>query len=178
MRCFFFVLLSCAFSQVSAQALKDITVDQSSNGKVLSTFLQDLEKVHDIDFIGDMNRLEALTVQGIEKPMRLMEYLETFSGIINVVKISEKIIVLADKNTLKNILANTKPQYLVLSEGSRGHINGTVSDAHTESTLTGAQLYFPVSKKGTAADENGQFSISAPTTPLVVAQIKFAGYDA
>ncbi|MEJ1240663.1 TonB-dependent receptor [Chryseolinea sp. T2] len=178
MRCFFFVLLTCAISQVSAQALKDITIDQSSNGKVLSTFLQDLEKVHDIDFVGDMNRLEALTVQGIEKPMRLLEYLDSFSGIIDVVKISEKVIVLADKNTLKNTLTNTKPQYLVLSEGSHGSITGTVSDAHSQSTLTGAQLYFPVSKKGTAADENGQFSISTPNTPLVVAQVKFAGYDA
>ncbi|MGC3944198.1 MAG: TonB-dependent receptor [Chryseolinea sp.] len=178
MRCLFFVLVTCAFSQVSAQTLKDIVIDQSSNGKVLSAFLQEMEQSHGIDFIGDMDRLQALTVQGIDKPTRLVDYLDTFSGIMEVVKVSEKIIVLADRSILKNTMVSNKPQYIVLAENLRGTIRGKVTDAHSESSLAGTQVYMPASKKGTAADENGVFSVAAPQAPLVVAQVKFAGYDA
>jgi len=178
MRWFVFVLFSCAVSQVSAQTLKDIVIDQTSNGKVFSAFLQEIEQAYGIDFIGDKERLQALTVQGIDKPTRLMDYLDTFSGIVDVVKVNEKIIVLADRGIVKSALVGSKPQYLVLAEKLRGTIRGKVTDAHSGSSLAGTQLYVPATKKGAAADENGAFSTAVPNTPLVVTQIKFSGYDA
>ena len=178
MRWLLLVLVTCALSQASGQTLKDILVDQSANGKIFSTFLTELESTHGIDFIGDMDRLQALTVHGIEKPTRLMDYLDTFSGVLEVVKINEKIIVLADRNLVKNFPAGTKPLFFVLAESSRGTLYGKVADAHSESALVGAQLYFPATRKGAATDENGGFTVNAPQTPLVAAQVKFAGYDA
>jgi hypothetical protein len=178
MRWLICALLICAFKQVHAQNLKDIQVDQSANGKVFSHYLADLEAANKIDFIGDMDRLQALTVQGIDKPMRLMDFLDTYSGILDVVKVSENIIILADKNLLKGVQVLTKPQYIVLAESARGTLAGSVQDAHTQTHLVGAQFYLPALKKGSAANENGVFSVAAPRTSLVIAQVKFSGYDA
>lgn len=178
MRWLLFALLTCATEQVLAQNLKEILVDQTANGKVFSSFLAELEEKHNIDFIGDMDRLQALTVQGIEKPTRLMDYLGSYSGILDVVKVSEKIIVLASRGALPNMPAGTKAQYLVLSDRAGVNLSGTVKDALTDAPLVGAQLYLPASKKGSVADQTGSFVLVAPKTPLVIAQVKFAGYDA
>lgn len=177
MRCLVCLLLLCLCGQAPAQNLKDIFVDPTANGKVLSAFLQELEETHNIDFVGDANRWQALTVQGIEKSTRLMDYLNTYAGIFNVVKISEKVIVLADKNIIPEMPLGSKPQFLVLSGARPENLRGTVKDAQSRSALVGAQLYIPDTKKGTLADADGAFSLAIPARPLLVMVARFSGYD-
>lgn len=177
MRWLFPALIVCTLNVVSAQNLKEIIVDPAANGKVLSSFLTSLETTHKIDFVADMNRLEALSVQGIEKPMRLLDFLDKYSGLMDVVVVNDRVIMLVDRTLLRTFDIVGKPQHVVLSLSGAGQLAGTVRDARAPTALAGAQIYIPATRKGVATDADGSFSIAVPETTFVVVQVRYAGFD-
>lgn len=160
----------------NAQGVRDILIDPSANGKVFSSFLLELEKAHGIDFIGDMDRLEALTVHGIERPIRLMDYLRSFSALLEIVRSGERVVVIIDQSLLKEY-GNMGPRYVILSPGSDLQLHGNVRDALSESPLSGAQVLMMDSKQRDVSGDDGSFHIRKTDAPFTFLRVSHSGYD-
>ena len=72
------IFLLCTGMAALGQDLRSIIVDESDNGKVFSSFLQEIERKHNVDFIFDADEIEAYTVNGITGRQRLMDFLDKF----------------------------------------------------------------------------------------------------
>ena len=176
MRFFLIALYFVVCGQALAQSLKDVVVSPSDNDKILSVLLNELEKKYNLDFVGDMDRLQALTVQGIEKPVRIMDYLDGLSGLFSIEKINDRIIVIID-HTLLRQHAFTKPQFVALTPQSAGRLTGRVTDALSESALVGAQVFLPGVQRGALTDSEGGFQVQDQSRTFLFARISYTGYD-
>jgi len=176
MRLILTAFLICAIAAAEAQNLRDIQVKPSDNGKIFSTLLKEIEKEHSIDFLADFERLNALTVHGIESPVRLMDYLDTYSGLLEIEKVNEHVIILIDRAILKGHQF-VKPRYVVLKSDQSETLSAMVTDALAKTPLVGARVYSPVERRGTATDETGRFSLAVSISPYALVQVSFSGYD-
>ena len=174
------ILLLLTFSWIvgNTQSIKDIFVDESSNGKIFSEFLQELEEKYSIDFIGDEQKLHALTVTGIIGRQRLTDYLHNFSTVLKVVRVSDQVIFLMDK-TLVDAHGWEREDYIVLQEisGPEVSLDGAIIDGQTDDPLMGAQVYFPVLKQGTSSDASGKFHFETFAEAIIPIEIKYVGYE-
>ena len=174
------ILLLLTFSWIvgNTQSIKDIFVDESSNGKIFGEFLQELEEKYSIDFIGNEQKLRALTVTGIIGRQRLADYLHNFSLILKVVSVSDQVIFLMDK-TLVDAHGWERVDYIVLQEisGPEVSLDGTIIDGQTDDPLMGAQVYFPVLKQGTSSNVSGKFHFETFAEAIIPIEIKYVGYE-
>jgi hypothetical protein len=74
-RHFIGIFLICTGVTALGQDLRNILIDERENGKIFSTFLEEIEQRHHVDFIIDLEGIQAYTVNGIEGRQRLLEFL-------------------------------------------------------------------------------------------------------
>jgi hypothetical protein len=150
---FTFVYFTC-----TAQNIKDLFIEDSDNGKPIAELLMEIEKKAGVDFIYNEKKMQALTVYGVTNKQRLLDYLNNYLSTYKIVRVTEKIIFIMDKNQA-DAHGLSKENYIVLKEkaGSTYSLEGVVLDGKTDEALVGAQVIFPSTKKGTLSDVNGNF---------------------
>lgn len=157
------------------QRLKDITVEPSDNGQVLSTFLEQEEKEHQVDFIFSSDRLTAFTVTGIDREMKLLDYLRDSFSPLSIIPVNDRIAFIVDKRMLSGeepwdyVVFRSRPAFNAI------HLAGIVRDGLNKDPVPGAQVYVPALKVGTNTDANGQFALDVPQLFFQVT-ITSAGY--
>jgi hypothetical protein len=169
------VIFICFAMAGYAQNVRDIFVDESSNGKVFLQFLTDLEKEYQVDFIVDEAEMRALTVMGITHKQRLTEYLDIYASALRVVRIDERTFFIIDKK-LADEYGWSKESYIVLKDRKLS-LKGTIIDGKNDDPLPGAQVYFPTLKQGALSDENGRFHYNGTAPDILPVEIKYVGYD-
>lgn len=166
----------CGLS-LQAQNLKDVFVEPSDNGKVFSDFLLSLEKKHNVDFVFDEKKIQALTVNGIQERTRIIDYLEYYLIQYKVVKTHDDILFIVDKD-LGEEFGKRKDNYVAIKSNKEGRVTleGVVTDAGSSDPIVGAQVYLPAINKGALTDVNGKFrfEVSPDTYKL---DIRFVGYE-
>ncbi len=162
-----------------AQNIKDIFIDESANGRILTSYLQEVEKQYQVDFIGDQKKLEPLSIAGVVGRQRLLEYMQTqYAFILTIVKVNDKVVFLMDRYyTMENELE--KSDYLLFPSTTNASVSitGNLIDGQTNDPLVGAQVYIPAQKKGILSDANGKFSLLVNTENITLIEIKYVGYE-
>src|SRR5688500_11380917 len=90
----------------NAQNFRTIHVTVSDNGKILSDFLIQAEKDHQVDFICDMKAMRTYTLTGIVEQQRLIDYLEKNLTNFTIFKFSDAVIFIIDKSTESKFALN------------------------------------------------------------------------
>ncbi|MBL6449780.1 TonB-dependent receptor [Fulvivirga sp. 29W222] len=163
---------------LKAQNLKDVFVDPSDNGKIFSEFLYDLEKKYGVDFIFDEQKIQALTVNGIQERIRIIDYLDYYLVQYKVVKTHDNILFIVDKH-LGEEFGKRKDNYVAVKANTKGGIvtlEGVVTDAGTDDPIVGAQVYISKLNKGALTDVNGRFKFSVDPDTYKI-DIRFVGYE-
>lgn len=161
-----------------AQNAKDFFIEESDNGKPISAVLNEAEKKYAIDFIYDEKKMLALTVVGVIDRQRLTDYFNANLPGYKIVRITEKIFFMMDKQQADNFGMN-RDSYIVLKEknGNKVTLEGKVLDGKTDQPLTEAHILFPGSKKGTTSDINGNFKVEGLPNGMQMMEVQFFGYD-
>ena len=178
-RFLFFVLLVICYNPSRAQDVKNIFVDTSDNGKILSELLLSLEEKNHVDFLYDENQMRSLTAMRIQQKTRIVEFLDETLPNFNIVKVLDNVVVILNKET-GGPTAWRKENYFILKRpvGSQTTLKGIVIDGKSSEPLVGAQIYLQELQKGTQTDAAGQFSIQNIPVAVQKVEIKHAGYDA
>ena len=170
------LFIICLFSNaiiINAQSLRNVIINEEDNGKVLSRYLHSVEKDYDVNIVFNEIKIEALTINGVEKATRLLDYLGDYLIQYDVVKLNENLLFIVEKDISKNIGTN-KSNYVVL--GTTTNISGTVIDGSTDDPITGAQVTITGQSGGTLTDLNGRFSLKS-TPRILRVEVNFIGYE-
>lgn len=151
---------------------------ESDNGKIFSTFLNDLETTYDIDFIFNEEKMKALTVVGIVGKERLMRYLEHYLAGFDVFRYSDNVVFLVERSPNERFQLYKENFLLLRNRDSKdGPLSGTIVDGVTEQPLPGAKIFFPKMQRTTSSDAEGVFSIWPVTSHILKVDIDYIGYD-
>ena len=171
------ILLVLFFDSASAQSVRDLYVESADNGKPLSQVLEALEEKNQVDFIFEKERMLALTVTGVTLRQKITDYFNSNLP-YKIIRVSEKIFFIMDKQQA-DLNGWNRENFIILKEknGASITLEGTVLDGKTDEPLTGAQVYFSASKKGTLSDVNGNFSVDGLQNKMQLMDVQFVGYD-
>jgi len=160
-----------------AQTFKDIIVDPADNGKILSDFILEQEKIHSVDFVCDMQAMRAYTITGVTERQRFPDYLRNSLGNFLVFRYSEAITFIVNQN-LTDGFSLSKDNFLLLNE-QIGPLAGEVVDAVSGEALISARIYLPETKLTLGSDTEGKFDLgSISNDDLLVIDVQYIGYDA
>ncbi|HEX6225159.1 MAG TPA: TonB-dependent receptor, partial [Chryseolinea sp.] len=178
MRLLGFIFCILFFLNSYGQSPRDIFIDIDDNGKPVSQFLEDVEQKQNVDFIYNEEEMLALTIVGVTGKQRLSDYFNEKLPIFKMTKVSERIFVLMDKDTMEHAGLN-KENVIILKPKSTELITleGQVVDGKTDEPLIGAQVFFPESKRGTQSDVNGLFRVDRLPNRMQIMEVQFVGYD-
>lgn len=160
-----------------AQTFKDIIVDPSDNGKILSDFLLEQERIHSVDIICDMQAMRAYTITGVAERLRFSDYLRNSLGNFLVFRYREDIVFIISQNVADGF-SLSKENFLLLNE-QVGPLTGEVVDAVSGEALIAARIYLPETKLMLASDTEGRFNLgSISNDDILVVDVQYIGYDA
>lgn len=165
-----------AFSQ--AQSFKDILIDASDNGRILSDFLLQVESTHQVDFICDMTKLRAYTLTGITVKQRLSDFLNDYLVDFSIFKYSDHVIFIIDQSIAEKY-ALKKDNFLLFPENKGDGIvlKGTVFDALNNDPLIGSTVRLPQYKQTTATDVDGSFNFGRLRGNIIQLEVEYIGYE-
>ena len=170
----FFVLIF-SFELALSQNLNSITISESENGTVFLEYLKKIEQQHNIDFVCDEARMEALTITNINGSLKLRDFLSTFLGAYSLEKAEDDIYFIIPKALAAGF---NKENVIALQRNeSTFSFTGQIRDGKTGDPLTGARVFFPQLKKGDASDPEGSFSVTDLPQEILIAHIDFVGYQ-
>lgn len=180
MKCTGFFLLFLFLSlQLAAQSLKKITINQSANGQRLGTYLAELEKNRNIDFIYSEELVKSLRINGVLKSIYLEEYLE---GLLQttghtIVKARNNVFFIVPEK-LRWEYGKNNENYMIfeLKEGKQQLIKGRVLDSSSEKPIVGAQVVIPATGAGVLTDINGNFELKVPEN-IYQLEVRFVGFE-
>lgn len=160
-----------------AQTFKDIIVDPADNGKILSDFILQQERIHSVDFVCDMQAMRAYTITGVTERQRFPDYLRNSLGNFLVFRYNEEITFIINQN-LTDGFSLSKDNFLLLNE-QIGPLSGEVVDAVSGEALIAARIYLPETKLTLASDTEGRFDLgNINNDDLLVVDVQYIGYDA
>ena len=160
-----------------AQTFKDVIVDPSDNGKILSDFLLEQEKLHSIDFLCDMQAMRAYTITGVTERIRFTDFLRSNLGNFVVFRYSEEIIFIINQRMTEGF-SLSRDNFLLLNE-QIGPLTGEVVDAVSGEALIAAKIYLPETQLVMASDTEGRFNLgNIRNDDILVVDIQYIGYDA
>lgn len=174
-----FVLANALFAADSlAQNVKDIILDSSHNGKMLSQYLMEVEQSYGVDFIVDMNKMHAYTINGITERKRLTDFLNDYMVEYKVLKYSDQVIFIVDRRLAESYGLKRENIILFAGETSRAAaISGSVRDALTGDILIGAKVQLPGTKRTTVTDVNGEFNMTEVQGEVIEVAVEYVGYE-
>jgi hypothetical protein len=172
------VINTCTIVISQAQDFKNIFVDETDNGKILSELLKEVEEKYSVDFICDESKMRSLTVLRLSEKRRLLEYLGDYLTEYKVVKIQDDIVAIVDQ-AFGGEFGWKKENYIIFkqSAGTTVTLSGVVMDGRASEPLIGAQVSIPEFKQGTLTDVDGKFSIKGVTQDALIMEIQYVGYD-
>ena len=95
------LFIICLFSNalvINAQSLRSVIINEEDNGKVLSRYLHSVEKDYNVNIVFNEAKIEALTINGVEKATRLLDYLGDYLIQYDVVKLNENLLFIVEKD--------------------------------------------------------------------------------
>lgn len=177
-RLLLFGLLIAACTGAQAQDFRNVFVDESDNGKIMSDLLKEVEKEHSVDFIYDEEKLRSLTVLRLREKRKLLEYLDDYLTEYKVIKVQDDVVAIVDKE-FGGEYGWKKENYIIFKQSSNTSVSltGTVLDGRVDEPLIGAQVSVPEFKQGTLTDLDGKFVIKGVTQGVMLMDIQYVGYD-
>lgn len=173
----FFIVSHLIFHKSFAQGFKQLTIDESVNGKPLVELLEDLESQYPISFIYNDEVLEGLTIFGVGRKYKIDDFLNVFLPSHKAVKLSNFEMIIVD-NVLWQQYGFNASNYLTFKyvPGPKQTVAGEVLDANTLEPIIGAEVYFPALETGTLTDAEGKFRFKVDNgiTEMV---IRYTGFD-
>lgn len=156
----FLLIIVLYWEEPKAQNVKDISIDESYNGRIFSQFLEEIEERYSVDFVFEEEEIEALTVLGVVHRERLMEYLERYLIHFQVTRVRDNVVFITDKSG-EDKFAMHKDDYFLLRtpQASEATIKGQVSDSGNGEPLVGAQVWVQELNHGTLTDAEGVFTL-------------------
>jgi TonB dependent receptor-like, beta-barrel/CarboxypepD_reg-like domain/TonB-dependent Receptor Plug Domain len=173
----FFFPLTIISLITKGQNVKDIVIDESYNGRVFSEFLKEIEGRYKVDFIFEEAKMEALTVVGIEKRERLLEYLKRYLVPYDVTRIRDNVVFITEKAPGEKFGLD-KDDYFILETPDTDEvtIRGQVIDSGNGEAIVGATVLIPDLNKGTLTDAQGNFTFKVRPGILQM-EIKYVGFQ-
>lgn len=166
-------------SHGNAQGIRNLTVDESTNGQRLASFLLDLEQQHGMDFIYKQGVINALTINGVTETMYLSDFLEIFLEPFNlkVVKVKEDVLFII-KEDLRWEFGRKQSNYIVFqsSNSEAEFVKGTIIDRDSGEPVVGAQVTIPKTDIGELTNASGYFEIKVPKD-IYQLNVRFIGYE-
>jgi len=171
------IFLFCTGVSALGQDLRNVFIDESENGKIFSTFLEEMEQRHNVDFIFDVDRIQAYTVTGITGRQRLLEYLDKFLVHHIVTRVSERVVFIVERASDK--FGDRRSDYIVLKrpDAREVTVQGRLTDSGNGEPIVGAQVLINDSNSGTLTDVEGNFSLRLATDRIHYLTLKFVGYE-
>lgn len=171
------LVIALCWGVAKAQNVKEIIIDESYNGRVFSEFLNELEAQYKVDFIFDVERMQALTVTGITNRERLIEYLERYLVLFQVTRVKDNVVFISGK-TDNDEYGMRKDDYFLLAnpKSQQVTIKGQITDGGNGEPVIGAQVFIEELNQGTLTDVNGNFSFRLEPRTYHV-EIKYVGYQ-
>ena len=178
----FRVLCACLFCLTvlvsRGQTLRDIVLTPADNGRILSQFLQEMERTHQVDFICDERKMQSYTLNGIVQKQRLTDFLENYLVNFQVFRLSDQVIFIVDKSVSEKFALKKENFLLFQGEQNPGiTLQGTVQDAINSDPLIGAKVYLPQSKRTAAADVNGHFNVGVVHDNIIEVDVEYVGFE-
>jgi hypothetical protein len=162
----------------SSQSLRDILVDQTDNGKIMSDFLEDLEREHIIDFVYNEKEMRAQTLTGITDKQRFLDFLPGHLSNFRIFKYSDEVVFILDKKAEETYTLK-KENFILFKESAAPGIalEGKVIDAINGSPLIGAKVYLASANTVAATDENGEFDLGIIQGDMIAVDVAYIGYE-
>ena len=174
--CTSLLVISALFSK--AQNFKDILIDPSDNGKIISEYLDKIERTHSIDFICDTKKMRSYTLTGITEKRRLGEYLNDYLVNFKIFRYSDNVIFIIDKS-IADKYGLKKENFLLFRDTGHAGVNlkGRVTDAINNDPLIGAKIYLPQTKKASVTEADGNFSLGQIHGDIIEVDVEYVGYE-
>lgn len=176
-RFLFFLPLIFISGITNGQSVKDVFVDESYNGRILSDLLREIEEQYKVDFIFEPKKMEALTVAGIERRERLIEYLERYLILYNVTRIRDNVVFITEK-VPGDKFGLYKDDYFLLKTptSEQTALRGRVFDSANGEPIVGATIQVRELNTGTLTDVDGSFTLSVRPEVLHI-EVKYVGFQ-
>lgn len=191
-RCLFIPLFCCSLA-LQAQELLEIRMDGTEQGKKLTELLNDLESKYNGRFYFMPQWVETISIDQSFAGKTLAETFDVLFAGSDLTYLSpypQVVVILHDptqailhrqalakaigqrKKVEQRVFGNSGNQ----AKGKRIIISGTVTDAKTKAPLPGANISVSDSQSGSAADENGKYSLTLDPGAHVVS-FTFIDYE-
>lgn len=175
----FFLVYFFIASYSYAQGIRGITLDESVNGKTLTSFFEELEKKHEIDFVFNQERGDKIIVTGVTKNTYLGNYLHLLlsPAKLKVVKAMDNVFFIIDEQSFYDY-GKSGGNYLVLAQQAKQKqlIEGTLKDIDSGDPIVGAQVVIPKTGAGVLTNEKGYFRLEVPNDIYAV-EFRYVGYE-
>lgn len=160
------------------QSFKDILIEPSDNGRILSAFLQEQEKAYGVDFIYDAQKLRTFTLGGIVERQRFSDYLDDKLGGFRVFRYSDNVVFIIDKS-IADKYALKKENFLLFRDTGAGGttLKGSVLDAINDDPLPGAKVFLPQSGATEATDIEGRVNLGFVRNGIITVEVEYVGYE-
>lgn len=192
------LLLSGFTAPLLGQSAEDIVISSEYTNRSLEEMLQDIEHQYPIDFYYNPQWLSAkkYTIQFDKIPLsEVLSALLEDTG-LSYIRYSTYAIIIARENELTKTFSRdyfvakqlnadkdqTTTDFLILGDsalsnpGEKVIISGTITDAVTAETLTGAVVYVEALNLAATADAQGVFRLSIPVGSYA-AEVQLLGYE-
>ena len=176
------LFISCVFlfilPLVKAQNFKSIILDPQDNGKILSEYLTEAEKVYNVDFICDLQEMRAYTITGIVERQRLTDFLENYLANFTTYRFNDQVMFIIENSVAREFSLHKENFVLFRGEQNPGiNLKGTVFDAINSEPLIGARVDLPQSRKTAAADTDGRFNAGVVDGNIIQVDVGYIGYE-
>ena len=159
----------------TAQHLKGLVLDRSDNGRVLADYLLAAEDSFGVDFIVDMGKMQAYTINGITEKTRLTDFLNDYMVEFRVLRYSDDIAFIVDRRLAE--MHGLKRENVVLFKNKGRLVSGLVRDALTDEVLVGAKVELPQFQKTTITNVHGEFTFNDVDEEVIHVAIQYVGYE-
>jgi hypothetical protein len=171
------IFLLCTGMTALGQDLRGILIDENQNGKIFSIFLEEIEQRHDVDFIFDVDELQAYTINGVTGRQRLLEFLDKFLVHHIVTRVSDNVVFIVERSADR--FGDRRQDFIVLKkpEADEVTVHGRLTDSGNGEPIIGAQVRIDEINSGTLTDVNGNFSLRLPTDRIHHLSLQYVGYE-
>jgi hypothetical protein len=158
------------------QSFREVLVDDSDNGRIMSEFLTESERSTGIDFIYDATEMRALTITGVTQKQRFTDYLNTFLSNFRWFRYDDQIIFIFNRE-VEETYTLKKENFIVLKDEQSRTIEGKVQDAITDDPLIAAKIFLSDLDKTVATDANGGFDLGSSEGDMIAIDVEYVGYE-
>ena len=163
-----FILLLLLANQLQAQNYSGIRVTETFENELLVKILDTLEKNYEISFSYLDETVSGKTASIHAEDMLLENFL---NRLLTPLKIGYKF----DKKSINLYLSVPDDKQIADSSGTFT-IRGFVTDSQTGESLTGAHIFVPGLRKGTASNRYGFYSLTLPVNDTLRVVYSYVGY--